>query len=66
MLDALRNISSKTGRSETEARAVLAEMNPQGRLVTPADVADAVLWLCLPESRSINGQAIAVAGGEVM
>jgi hypothetical protein len=25
-----------------------------------------VLWLCLPESAAINGQAIAVAGGEVM
>ena len=35
------------------------------RLV-PEEVAATVAWLCLPESRSINGQAIAVSGGEVM
>jgi NAD(P)-dependent dehydrogenase (short-subunit alcohol dehydrogenase family) len=64
--DAIANISAKTGRSADEARAELARFNPQGRLVSPQEVADAVLWLCLPESRSINGQAIAVAGGEVM
>ena len=63
---ALANIREKTGRSESEARDALAKFNPQGRLVTPAEVAAAVLWLCLPTSGSINGQAIAVAGGEVM
>ena len=57
---------SKTGRTADEARAALAKSNPQGRLVTPEEVADAVLWLCGPALRSINGQAIAVAGGEVM
>jgi NAD(P)-dependent dehydrogenase (short-subunit alcohol dehydrogenase family) len=63
---AVAGISSKTGRSESEARGELAKFNPQGRLVSPDEVAAAVLWLCLPESGSINGQAIAVAGGEVM
>ena len=64
--DALRNIMEKTGRSEDDARAELAKFNPQGRLVSPAEVADAVVWLCAAESAAINGQAIAVAGGEVM
>lgn len=59
-------ISARSGRTDEEARAALAAFNPQGRLVDPAEVASAVLWLCLPESQSINGQAIAVAGGEVM
>jgi NAD(P)-dependent dehydrogenase (short-subunit alcohol dehydrogenase family) len=63
---AIETIRGKTGRSEADARAELARFNPQGRLVHPEEVAEAVLWLCLPESRSINGQAIAVAGGEVM
>jgi NAD(P)-dependent dehydrogenase (short-subunit alcohol dehydrogenase family) len=63
---AVANIQAKTGRSEDEALAALTKFNPQGRLVAPQEVADAVLWLCLPESRSINGQAIVVAGGEVM
>lgn len=64
--EAAATIRSKTGRSEDEAIAMLARMNPQGRLVTPAEVADAVLWLASPGASSINGQAIVVAGGEVM
>jgi NAD(P)-dependent dehydrogenase (short-subunit alcohol dehydrogenase family) len=59
-------IKAKTGRSEAEALAALAGSNPQGRLVTPQEVADAVLWLASPGSAAINGQAIVVAGGEVM
>jgi 3-hydroxybutyrate dehydrogenase len=58
-------IMSKTGRSREAALAELAKHNPQGRLVTPSEVADAVLWLCGEGASSITGQAIAVAGGEV-
>jgi len=61
----LANIRQKTGRSAAEALAALTAYNPQRRLVTPAEVAEAVLWLALPGSASITGQAIAVAGGEV-
>src|SRR5471032_766536 len=64
--EAIANIVAKTGRSEDEARAELAAGNPQKRLVQAEEVANAVLWLCLPESAAMNGQAIAVAGGEVM
>lgn len=64
--DAVARIRDKTGRGEDEARAELARFNPQGRLVTPEEVASAVVWLCLPESQSITGQTVAVAGGEVM
>jgi NAD(P)-dependent dehydrogenase (short-subunit alcohol dehydrogenase family) len=63
--EAVRTISARTGRSAAEARDELAKFNPQGRLIEPAEVASAVLWLCLPASGSLNGQAIAVAGGEV-
>ena len=55
----------KTGRSREQAVAELSRHNPQGRLVTPAEVADAVLWLCGEGASAITGQAIAVAGGEV-
>jgi NAD(P)-dependent dehydrogenase (short-subunit alcohol dehydrogenase family) len=64
--ETLARIVEKTGRSEDQARGALEAFNPQGRLIAPEEVAAAVLWLCLAESRSINGQAIAVAGGEVM
>jgi 3-hydroxybutyrate dehydrogenase len=59
------NIMKKTGRSQEQALAELAKHNPQGRLITPAEVADTVLWLCGKGSGSITGQAIAIAGGEV-
>jgi NAD(P)-dependent dehydrogenase (short-subunit alcohol dehydrogenase family) len=67
LLDAaIANITAKTGRSPAQAKDALAAGNPQGRLVTPAEVANAVQWLCLPGSESVHGQSIAVAGGEVM
>ncbi len=62
---AVGDIARATGRSTAAARAELAARNPQGRLVTPAEVADAVAWLCLPASGAVTGQSIAVAGGEV-
>jgi NAD(P)-dependent dehydrogenase (short-subunit alcohol dehydrogenase family) len=62
---AVTNIQAKTGRSEAEALAELTRFNPQKRLIDPVEVAEAVLWLCLPASRSVTGQAVMVAGGEV-
>lgn len=62
--EAVDNIMKKTGMDEAAARARLAERNPQGRLVSAAEVADTVAWLALPASASVNGQAIAVDGGE--
>jgi 3-hydroxybutyrate dehydrogenase len=59
------SIMKKTGRSHAQAVADLARSNPQGRLVSPAEVADTVLWLCGEGAGAITGQAIAVAGGEV-
>jgi NAD(P)-dependent dehydrogenase (short-subunit alcohol dehydrogenase family) len=61
----IENIMKKAGRSREQAVAELARHNPQGRLVTPAEVADTVLWLCGEGAGAITGQAIAVAGGEV-
>ncbi|RJF69030.1 SDR family oxidoreductase [Deinococcus cavernae] len=66
LADAVQNIMQKTGRSEAEAKAELAKSNPQKRLIQPQEVADTVLWLCRPGAASITGQAIAIAGGEVM
>jgi NAD(P)-dependent dehydrogenase (short-subunit alcohol dehydrogenase family) len=62
--DAVANIVAKTGRTEEQARAELARSNPQGRLVQPAQVAHAVLCLCLPGAEAITGQALSVSGGE--
>jgi NAD(P)-dependent dehydrogenase (short-subunit alcohol dehydrogenase family) len=60
------NIVEKTGRSEAEARAQLAALNPQRRFVTPDDVAASVAWLCTDGAAAVTGQSISVSGGEVM
>jgi NAD(P)-dependent dehydrogenase (short-subunit alcohol dehydrogenase family) len=57
-------IMAKTGRADAEIRAELARANPQGRLVQPADVASAVLWLAGAGAASVNGIALSISGGE--
>jgi enoyl-[acyl-carrier protein] reductase III len=36
---------------------------PAGRLVTPKDIADAVLFLCSPEADMVRGHVLVVDGG---
>ena len=57
-------IVEKTGRTTDEARATLAAGNPQGRLITPEEVAETIVWLCGDGASGVNGAAVAVAGGE--
>jgi NAD(P)-dependent dehydrogenase (short-subunit alcohol dehydrogenase family) len=52
------NIKEKTGRSDTDARAELARLNPSGRLIEPHEVAAVVLDLLLSER---NGEAVEIA-----
>ena len=61
----IAEIVARTGRTPEEALTAFTKANPQGRLITPEEVADTVLWLASPAASSINGQAIAVAGGEI-
>jgi NAD(P)-dependent dehydrogenase (short-subunit alcohol dehydrogenase family) len=62
---AVATIVAKTGRTEEEARTELAASNPQGRLIRPDEVADAIAWLCLPQTEGVNGAAIPISGGEI-
>lgn len=64
--ESVERVVSRTGRSADEARAEFVKSNPQGRLVAPAEVADAVAWLCSDGAAAITGQSISVSGGEVM
>ncbi|MBY0337567.1 MAG: SDR family oxidoreductase, partial [Acetobacteraceae bacterium] len=57
------HIVARTGRSREAARAELAKGNPQGRLVPPEEVAQAVLYLV--RAPGVNGAALPVAGGEI-
>jgi NAD(P)-dependent dehydrogenase (short-subunit alcohol dehydrogenase family) len=63
--ESLDRIMAKTGRTRDQALSEFVRHNPQERLIDPAEVADAVLWLCGEGARSVTGQAIAVAGGEI-
>ncbi len=60
----IANIMKKTGRSRDEAIAAVTVTNPQRRLIQPAEVTAAALYLCGPGSEGVNGQAIAITGGE--
>lgn len=62
----LDRIVETTGRSVDQARASLTAVNPLGRFITPDEVAAAVRWLISPEAAAVTGQAIVIAGGEVM
>lgn len=62
---AIETIVSHTGRDRDAALAELTRHNPQKRLIKTEEVAAAAVWLCLPASGSVTGQAIAIAGGEV-
>jgi NAD(P)-dependent dehydrogenase (short-subunit alcohol dehydrogenase family) len=56
-------VAGRTGRSQDEARAALARRQPIGRLIDPAEVADAVAFCLL--NGAVTGQGINVDGGTV-
>lgn len=57
------SIAAKTGRSPEEARSILENKQPIGRLITVDEVAEAV-WFCL-NTPGVTGQGINVDGGAV-
>ncbi|BBE34854.1 SDR family NAD(P)-dependent oxidoreductase [Sphingosinicella microcystinivorans] len=62
--ESIERIMATTGRSREDARANLAATNPQGRFITPDEIAATVLWLASEGAASVTGQAISVSGGE--
>lgn len=59
----IATIVATTGRTAEEARAILERRQPSGRLITPAEVADAVSF-CV-RNAALTGQAVNVDGGAV-
>ena len=61
----IESIMKRTGMSEEEAMQIMLGANPHGRLIAPEEVAEAALFLCSPNSGSVNGQALQISGGEM-
>jgi len=63
---AVQNIVDKTKRAHDDARKALEDLSPQKRLMTSEEVAHLVAMLATDGARGINGQAIALDGGQTM
>lgn len=61
----LARIVGKTGLSREETLGTMLKDSPLGRLITPAEVAAGVLYLCSPAASAVTGTTLAIAGGEV-
>lgn len=51
-------IVARTGKTVAAAQKVLEEMNPQGRLIQPEEVAEVAAFLASAEGAGTNGEAI--------
>ncbi|MEJ6394140.1 SDR family oxidoreductase [Gymnodinialimonas sp. 2305UL16-5] len=58
-------IAQHQGVSDDEARGMLARANRHKRLLHTDEITATALWLCSDGARSVNGQAIQIAGGHV-
>ncbi len=61
----IQALKTNLGKTEEEAMKMLTGNIPRGTLITPSEVASAVLWLCSPDASGVTGIAMPVAGGEV-
>ena len=55
----------KRGFTKKEALGMLVKSNRHGKLISTKEVAATALWLCSPDSPSVTGQTIEIAGGQV-
>ena len=63
--ESVDRLTSKTSLTAEEAHASLIQFNPQGRIITPEEVASAIAYLCTDAAASINGAAVPITGGEI-
>ncbi|MCK0120914.1 SDR family oxidoreductase [Loktanella sp. F6476L] len=61
----LPGLMRRFGVDEDGARALIAKGNRSGQLLEVDEVTAAAMWLCSDGARSVNGQTIEIAGGQV-
>lgn len=59
----IENVAARTGRPAAESLDMVLSISGQTRLVTPAEVAHAVMFLCHPDASAVNGDTVVVSGG---
>jgi NAD(P)-dependent dehydrogenase (short-subunit alcohol dehydrogenase family) len=63
--ESIDRLTGKTSLTAQEAHASLIQFNPQGRIITPEEVAAAIAYLCSDAAAATNGAAIPITGGEI-
>ncbi|MFK7874796.1 MAG: SDR family NAD(P)-dependent oxidoreductase [Paracoccaceae bacterium] len=59
------SIAQRAGISEDQARDMMVGANKHKRLIAVEEVSAAAMWLVGPNSGSVNGQTIEIAGGQM-
>ena len=65
IIDHNLDIIQKRGFSREEAMSMMINRNLHKKLISTKEISEATAWLCSPESSSVNGQTIEIAGGQV-
>lgn len=61
--DIADNVASARGVTRDEAYDRIAGRIPMRRVAEPAEIAQAMLWICAPENSFMTGQAVSIDGG---
>lgn len=60
----IHGLMKRRGITEDEARARVAKVNPQNRIISPEEVAEAVAMVCSGKYPALNGNPLILSGGE--
>lgn len=58
-----KQVGARTGLDRDATFDQIANRIPMGRVSEPAEVVQAMLWICAPENSFMTGQSIAIDGG---
>ena len=64
--NSITHAAKNSKKTESVIRDAYQAGIPLGRFITPDEVASAVAWLVQPEQAAITGQALVIAGGELV